>query len=89
MSARLAHFETVLPIHEVEVVPAGCAVVSSPFSFEGIIRGTVRTSGVGRKEDCASISCKLTARKKVTIGRKNQIPKDGMNSGIEPGRYRA
>ena len=42
VTASRGGFETLARFEEVEVVPAGCAVVSLPFEFEGSIRGTVK-----------------------------------------------
>jgi hypothetical protein len=42
VTASRAGFGTLMPFQEVEVVPAGCGVVSLPFEFEGSIQGVVK-----------------------------------------------
>jgi hypothetical protein len=42
VSAARAQYEAFVPFQDVEVLPAACGVVSLPFTFRGVVRGTIR-----------------------------------------------
>jgi len=82
-------FETFVPFEEVEIVRAGCGVVTLPFEFEGTIRGAVKDQHGSPLQGLRVDLVQLDGDEEEPFeSRQTDAGGNYRFTGIDPGRYR-